>query len=254
MNEATLDGSADFLQPLTSIRAGSWIDANFNIWAGHPDDITAWNMLSNVRHLFETKRQSLDKELSDKIYTRILIAEGSDWFWWYGPEHQAPNKPDFDILFRWHIKQIYEMLGEVIPEDVFNPIGSAPKPNFTLPKSQIYFDNDQINWDNAGYYEFRQHFSTMHQSSKPNVIVYFGNDNELLHFQIQNLRENSENNILEIEVGEVKLTVIAEEISGSKVISLPISELNEKPITISLKLINLADNSEFKKKFDYNLL
>ena len=28
----------------------------------------------------------------------LLIAEGSDWCWWYGPEHESANREEFDQL------------------------------------------------------------------------------------------------------------------------------------------------------------
>ncbi len=30
----------------------------------------------------------------------ILIAEGSDWFWWYGDDHSSAHDLEFDNLFR----------------------------------------------------------------------------------------------------------------------------------------------------------
>ena len=33
----------------------------------------------------------------------MLIAEGSDWNWWYGPEHHSANDRDFDELYRKHL-------------------------------------------------------------------------------------------------------------------------------------------------------
>ncbi len=36
-------------------------------------------------------------------FEEILIAEGSDWNWWYGPEHHSANDRDFDELYRKHL-------------------------------------------------------------------------------------------------------------------------------------------------------
>ena len=67
--------------------AGSWISHNFAIWIGHHEDRTAWDLLHDAReHL---KRATPDKIPADKLaqaWQELLIAEGSDWFWWYGPE------------------------------------------------------------------------------------------------------------------------------------------------------------------------
>ena len=115
----------DFLPQLNSVKAGSWINADFSIWIGHQDDIKAWNMLSKVRQLVDDSKYKLTAEELENVMNEIYIAEGSDWFWWYGPEHNAPNKPDFDIIFRWRIAEIYKMLGAEPPADLFIPISAA---------------------------------------------------------------------------------------------------------------------------------
>ncbi|MCL2039625.1 MAG: glycoside hydrolase family 57 protein [Bacteroidetes bacterium] len=115
----------DFLPQLNNVKAGSWINADFSIWIGHQDDIKAWNMLSKVRQLVDDSKYKLTAEELENVMNEIYIAEGSDWFWWYGPEHNAPNKPDFDIIFRWRIAEIYKMLGAEPPADLFIPISAA---------------------------------------------------------------------------------------------------------------------------------
>ena len=41
-------------------------------------------------------------------FEEILIAEGSDWNWWYGPEHHSANDREFDELYRKHLSNIYQ--------------------------------------------------------------------------------------------------------------------------------------------------
>ena len=115
----------DFIPQVNKIKAGSWINADFSIWIGHQDDIKAWNMLSKVRKLVDENKYKLTAEELENVMNEIYIAEGSDWFWWYGPEHNAPNKPDFDVMFRWRIAEIYKMLGEKPPADLFVPISDT---------------------------------------------------------------------------------------------------------------------------------
>jgi len=43
-------------------------------------------------------------------YEELLIAEGSDWCWWYGPEHDSANRPEFDQLYRSHLANVYRFL------------------------------------------------------------------------------------------------------------------------------------------------
>ena len=36
----------------------------------------------------------------DRAFEELLIAEGSDWFWWYGDDHSSDHDREFDELFR----------------------------------------------------------------------------------------------------------------------------------------------------------
>jgi alpha-amylase/alpha-mannosidase (GH57 family) len=53
-----------------------------------------------------------------------MRAEASDWFWWYFSEHNAPNKLDFDTLFRANLIKVYKILDEQIPNILLNPLWS----------------------------------------------------------------------------------------------------------------------------------
>jgi hypothetical protein len=48
-----------------------------------------------------------------------LIAEGSDWFWWYGDDHSSEHDLEFDDLFRRQLRNVYQILGQPIPEELF---------------------------------------------------------------------------------------------------------------------------------------
>lgn len=276
--EALNDGSADFLKPLTHIKAGSWIDANFNIWISNPENITAWNMLSRARHLFEDLKPKLSADIIAKIQQEFLIAEGSDWFWWYYPHHQAENKPDFDILFRWHLKNIYKLMGVEIPKELFNEIISVEQ-KYQLPKNRITpiidgeIDSTPV-WDEAGYAMFNQSFSTMHQSQAPPVKIFFGNDDNFVYFRIDNFKKNIKNNIISIDINNSQV-IIQFDISGitlnhkgnkeidysfalSKTaeIRVPLEylEIDEsKFVSFSFKLINLSDQITLQQDINCQL-
>src|SRR5207237_10440617 len=48
----------------------------------------------------------------------IRTAEASDWFWWYGDDHQSAHKEEFDSLFRSHLIRAYNLLGLAAPAAV----------------------------------------------------------------------------------------------------------------------------------------
>ncbi len=125
MAEAAADGA----RPLTSLFPGSWIHADFYIWAGHRDDQRAWSQLSAARAAFDERAPFVPVAPRDRAYEELLIAEGSDWFWWYGDDHSSPQDREFDEQFRHHIRKAYEALGLVAPVELLETnisTGAAP--------------------------------------------------------------------------------------------------------------------------------
>jgi alpha-amylase/alpha-mannosidase (GH57 family) len=51
-----------------------------------------------------------------------MIAEGSDWNWWYGDENFTAQKDLFDELYRSHLRNVYERLDLSVPKDLTKPI------------------------------------------------------------------------------------------------------------------------------------
>jgi alpha-amylase/alpha-mannosidase (GH57 family) len=75
-------------EPLPSIFPGSWINGDFYIWIGHQDDHRAWGQLVDARRaLGEPAAPGLSEAALTRAREEMLIAEGSDWFWWYGDDH-----------------------------------------------------------------------------------------------------------------------------------------------------------------------
>src|SRR5207302_807430 len=94
---------------LPRLFAGSWIHHNFAIWVGHEEDNTAWDALHRTReHLRQRAEQGhVPAERVRRAWEEIYIAEGSDWFWWYGDDHSSPQDALFDSLFRKHLENVY---------------------------------------------------------------------------------------------------------------------------------------------------
>ncbi|MCM8800835.1 MAG: glycoside hydrolase family 57 protein [Candidatus Omnitrophica bacterium] len=91
------------------LSAGSWIYANFSKWIGNPYKNCAWKTLAEARrHL--NQDLNLDENTLQLAKKQIYIAEGSDWFWWYGEDHS-----DFDALFRMHLINFYKIIKKEIP-------------------------------------------------------------------------------------------------------------------------------------------
>jgi hypothetical protein len=103
---------------LESIFPGSWINADFYIWAGHADDHRAWGQLAAARTAFDEHAPAASADARSRAWEELLIAEGSDWFWWYGDDHSSEHDRDFDDLFRRHLRNAYQALGQPVPDDL----------------------------------------------------------------------------------------------------------------------------------------
>lgn len=108
-------------EPLTHIFPGSWIDASFDVWIGAEEDNQSWRLLRGAREAFENA-PDVSAERKQRALEEILIAEGSDWNWWYGPEHETANAVEFDQIYREHLANVYRFLGLPTPADLSHPI------------------------------------------------------------------------------------------------------------------------------------
>jgi alpha-amylase/alpha-mannosidase (GH57 family) len=182
-------------QELSGIFPGSWIDANFYIWIGHADDQKAWSQLADARAaLNEAVRHHLDPAAIEEAREELLIAEGSDWFWWYGDDHSSAHDAEFDDLFRRHVRNAYRRLQVPIPDELFVSnisIAAAPvaqtEPTTLLSPRLDGEETSYFEWLGAGTYEVREVAGAMHQiERRPAVIrqVHFGFDHERLFVRV----------------------------------------------------------------------
>jgi alpha-amylase/alpha-mannosidase (GH57 family) len=118
-----------------SLVPGSWINANFNVWIGAPEDNRSWDYLFQARKFYEQNSMRASETQREMAFEELLIAEGSDWNWWYGPEHHSANDRDFDELYRKHLSNVYQVLGGTAPDYLLQPItGGTFRPVF-LPQT-----------------------------------------------------------------------------------------------------------------------
>jgi alpha-amylase/alpha-mannosidase (GH57 family) len=147
------EACAGATEALPSIFPGSWINGDFYIWIGHPDDHRAWGQLVDARRALENPAPGLSETARARACEEILIAEGSDWFWWYGDDHSSEHDLEFDELFRRHVRNVYRALELPIPEELFvSNISTAP------PASQIQrptgFVTPTIDGEITSYFEW----------------------------------------------------------------------------------------------------
>jgi alpha-amylase/alpha-mannosidase (GH57 family) len=175
------------VSPLKSLVPGSWINANFNVWIGAPEDNRAWDYLHHAREFYAQHAAGATEAQRKLAFEEILIAEGSDWNWWYGPEHHSANDRDFDELYRKHLSNIYQALGAVPPDYLSQPItGGEVRPAFTPQTAYIHprITGDKIRyfeWMGAAIFTADQRAGAMHGKQFLLDSVYAGIDSTFVY-------------------------------------------------------------------------
>ncbi len=117
LETATLDELSRRLKPktLSQIHPGSWIHAIFATWIGHPEKTAAWDLLTLVR----------DKLGPSELPPSMLLAEGSDWFWWLGEDNPTDLAPLYDRIFRHHLADACAQAGIDPPKILHRPLKNS---------------------------------------------------------------------------------------------------------------------------------
>jgi alpha-amylase/alpha-mannosidase (GH57 family) len=181
-----------------SIVPGSWINSNFDVWIGAPEDNVAWDQLTAARDFFTANAGKASAQQVALAYEELLIAEGSDWNWWYGPEHHSANDRDFDELYRKHLSNVYLALGGTPPDVLAQPIaGAHAKPQFTPQTTYIH---PAVDGRNIGYFEWlgaASHVADRHSSAMHGKLFlldtgYAGIDEENLYCRVDFIDDPAE--------------------------------------------------------------
>ena len=173
---------------LNQLFPGSWIQHNFGIWIGHPECNRAWDLLHQTRQYLvdQSSRNTKPAEQLQAAWEELYIAEGSDWFWWFGDSHTSAQDALFDRLFRKHLENVYLTLDEQPPGELARPISQGRRhPLHTKPTGLL---NVKVNgrrtyfeWINAGHYACRGPRGTMAMAREGLLEdLYFGFDSKRL--------------------------------------------------------------------------
>jgi alpha-amylase/alpha-mannosidase (GH57 family) len=190
ISEAIARQKPESFGPLRGLVPGSWINANFNVWIGAPEDNKAWDYLSQARDFYDDNASRVREEQRALAYEELLIAEGSDWNWWYGPEHHSANDRDFDELYRKHLSNVYTTLGGVPPDHLTRPISGVPVRNIFAPQTAYvrpavdgqvtsYFD-----WMGAAMFSSDRRGGSMHGKLFVLESIYAGIDEANLYVRL----------------------------------------------------------------------
>lgn len=181
-------------EKLTTIHPGSWINSNFNIWIGSEEDNRAWDVLTQTRQfLVKQQKEGIhDEAVIKQAWEKILIAEGSDWNWWYGEEHSSANDLEFDSLYREHLMEIYHLLNHEVPPILYQTIKTRHYDHFQSDRPKNFINpildgrsSHFYEWVGAAVYEVaKTPQSAMHQVTRILDKVYVGFNAEMFFLRL----------------------------------------------------------------------
>jgi alpha-amylase/alpha-mannosidase (GH57 family) len=257
------------IENLESIKAGSWIYGNFTTWIGHPEKNTAWEYLSETRNFLESEKEN---DLYKKAIEYIYIAEGSDWFWWYGDDHFTIYADKFDLLFRSNLMKVYDVLGKKPPAKLSKPIKQTFKqPVIKKPKNYITPTIDgkitnYFEWLFSGEIDLTFDLSSMNTEILLNKL-YYGYDKENFYLRFDGNVNQIKNDILRLNFITDKEISFSVPISNEKYtdengveavskkiieIKIPLNLLNEKKFEFYIEI--LKDSQLLQKLPVYSII
>jgi alpha-amylase/alpha-mannosidase (GH57 family) len=178
---------------LPRVVPGSWINANFDVWIGAEEDNRAWDLLGEARDYFATRagNPGIPAAQVELARQELWVAEGSDWCWWYGPEHSTENDEEFDLLYRKHLSNVYRLLNGSAPDDLAAPI-KQPRTAAGLNVVPTALVNPQVDgrvttyfeWLGAGVYSPDVRSGSLHGAAQHVEAVHYGYSEEALFLRV----------------------------------------------------------------------
>jgi alpha-amylase/alpha-mannosidase (GH57 family) len=164
------------------LHSGSWIRSDFDIWIGDPEENKGWEWLKETRHfLVERLEQgNVPADRAEAAWWEIYAAEGSDWFWWYGPDFTIDTDFLFDELFRLHLQNVYRILGVEPPAHLDVPIClPSSELGYTTPlrllSPEISGETERyFSWLGAGVLDLTKQQTAMFQGDRIGQKLHFG--------------------------------------------------------------------------------
>ena len=188
---------------LGRIHPGSWINANYGIWIGHPEENLAWEYLAKARAAAVEQSPAVaslleghdSKDAAARLVCKSLYAaQGSDWFWWYGDDHFSPHAGSFDSLFRRHLMNVYRLLGLDVPSELYEPIkkqfpaGFVRDPTALITPDITGTATDYFAWLAAGLYDLTKQSSAMHAAESLLQSFFYGFDRSFFYLRIDGVQ------------------------------------------------------------------
>lgn len=174
---------------LPRLFSGSWIGSDFTTWIGEPTKNKAWDLLGAAREalMLAIRRGGVPAEQLEQAREEIRIAEGSDWFWWFGEGHDSGQDELFDWQFRLHLQNVYRLIGEPVPTSLMDSVYRAtevvPEP-VEVPISPAIRGYGEQGWEGASTFDPGRGQGAMHAQAKGISLIRYGSDAERLYLKI----------------------------------------------------------------------
>ncbi|HEY6129660.1 MAG TPA: glycoside hydrolase family 57 protein [Candidatus Acidoferrum sp.] len=202
-----------------TIFPASWINANFDVWIGHSEDLQAWDLLWDARESYSRAEEARTQGRQDaptesalkSAKESLLAAEGSDWCWWFGPEHSTANDAEFDALYRKHLTGIYRAVGKIAPDELAKPIKKQPERALHLPPTEYLKvevngrDSSYFEWLGAGLYSPERRSGAMHGRTFYLRELRYGFEPEKLYIRL----DAFPGALVELQDAEFRVTIQA---------------------------------------------
>ena len=170
---------------LDQLHSGSWIMGNYQIWIGHDETNQAWEWLRRADEHIKRVGESSARADVDMAQEYLRIAQGSDWFWWYGDDFSSEQDDQFDALFRALVAGVFTSLDEPAPPELNLPIGGnacADKVGDTEIIAPRRFISPEIDgrigqffdWRGAGQIITTGSHGSMYETTRPLAAILYG--------------------------------------------------------------------------------
>lgn len=108
---------------LAGITASAW-NTSYDVWAGHAEDVAAWNLLNQAREFLQgylSGSKVTDATSVDQAYQAALLAQSADWFDAMGSDQPEEDREYADSVFRDLLAEVYRAVGAPAPDYVKAP-------------------------------------------------------------------------------------------------------------------------------------
>lgn len=186
---------------LSKIYSGSGIDKTFKYWIGDQTKNIAWAYVKQAKDMLD--EYETEHPYSEKIEvsrSELMIAQGSDWFWWYGEPNNSGQDFVFDYMFREHLKNVYLVLGQEVPEYLDESLIKSIELPFKRPQRTISPRMDGLSasdddWYNSGLISLLD--GPVHRENKNIDKINFGCDDKNIYFRLHVSKNAAEINFID---------------------------------------------------------